>query len=44
MNKKSSNNGNTLAVKMAVSLILGLIAGIGCIFLRESMGAVQQMQ
>lgn len=39
MNKKSSNNGNTLAVKMAVSLILGLIAGIGCIFLRESMGA-----
>lgn len=39
MNKKSSNNGNVLAVKMAVSLILGLIAGVGCIFLRENVGA-----
>lgn len=39
MNKKSSNNGNVLAVKMAVALALGLIAGIGCIFLRESIGA-----
>ena len=39
MNKKNSNNGNVLAVKMAVALALGLIAGIGCIFLRESIGA-----
>lgn len=39
MNKKSTNNGNALAVKMAVSLALGLLAGIGCIFLRESIGA-----
>ncbi|WP_294152668.1 dicarboxylate/amino acid:cation symporter [uncultured Clostridium sp.] len=39
MNKKSNNNGNVLAVKMAVSLILGLIAGVGCIFLRENVGA-----
>lgn len=39
MNKKSSNSGNVLALKMAVSLVLGLIAGVGCIFLRESVGA-----
>lgn len=38
MNKKN-NSGNTLAIKMALSLALGLIAGIGCIFLRESVGA-----
>lgn len=37
MNKKN-NSGNTLAIKMALSLALGLIAGIGCIFLRESVG------
>lgn len=36
-NKK--NNGNKLAIRMAISLILGLIVGIGCIFLRESVGA-----
>lgn len=38
MNNKN-NSGNTLAIKMALSLALGLIAGIGCIFLRESVGA-----
>ena len=38
MNKKN-NSGNALAIKMALSLALGLIAGIGCIFLRESVGA-----
>ena len=38
MNKKN-NSSNTLAIKMAISLALGLIAGIGCIFLRESVGA-----
>lgn len=36
-NKK--NNRNKLAIRMAISLILGLIVGIGCIFLRESVGA-----
>lgn len=36
-NKK--NNGNKLAIRMAISLILGLIVGIGCIFLRESVGS-----
>lgn len=39
MNKKNNKNGNVLAVKMVVSLALGLMAGIGCIFLRESVGA-----
>ncbi|WP_294377398.1 dicarboxylate/amino acid:cation symporter [uncultured Clostridium sp.] len=39
MNKKTKKNGNELAIKMAVSLALGLIAGIGFIFLRESIGA-----
>lgn len=38
MNNKS-NSSNSLAIKMALSLALGLIAGIGCIFLRESVGA-----
>ena len=37
MNNKR-NNSNSLAIKMALSLALGLIAGIGCIFLRESVG------
>lgn len=36
MNKKL-NNSNRLAIKMAVALVLGLIAGIGCIFLRETL-------
>jgi len=38
MNKKN-NSSNSLAIKMAISLILGLIAGIGCIFFRESVGS-----
>lgn len=33
------NEGNKLAIKMAVALILGLIAGIGCIFIRENLNA-----
>ena len=36
MNKKM-NNSNKLAIKMAAALILGLIAGIGCIILRENL-------
>lgn len=32
---KSINNANQLAIKMAISLVLGLIAGIGFIALRE---------
>ncbi|MDD6794415.1 MAG: dicarboxylate/amino acid:cation symporter [Clostridiaceae bacterium] len=32
---KSKNNANQLAIKMAISLVLGLIAGIGFIALRE---------
>lgn len=39
MNKKISNSGNKLAIKMAISLALGLLVGIGCIFLREFVGA-----
>lgn len=39
MNKKISNSGNKLAIKMAISLALGLLVGIGCIFLREHIGA-----
>lgn len=33
------NNSNKLAIKMAVSLILGLIVGVGCIILRENLNA-----
>ena len=36
MNKKM-NNSNKLAIKMAAALILGLIAGIGYIILRENL-------
>lgn len=37
--RKINNNSNALAIKMALSLALGLFAGIGCIFLRESVGS-----
>lgn len=33
------NEGNKLAIRMAIALVLGLISGIGCIFLRESLNA-----
>ena len=34
---KEKNSGNNLAVKMVISLILGLVAGLGCIILRENL-------
>lgn len=39
MNKTqtSKNNANSLAIKMAISLVIGLIAGISFIFLRENL-------
>ncbi|WP_195469379.1 dicarboxylate/amino acid:cation symporter [Clostridium sp. D43t1_170807_H7] len=39
MKTSKINNSNKLAIKMAVALILGLIAGVGCIILRESLNA-----
>ena len=33
----SKNNANSLAIKMAIALILGLIAGTSFIFLRENL-------
>lgn len=39
MNKNIKNSQNALAVKMMAALVFGLIAGIGCIFLREHVGA-----
>lgn len=39
MKKSKINNSNKLAIKMAVALILGLIAGVGCIILRENLNA-----
>lgn len=37
--KNKGNNSNKLAAKMAVALVFGLVAGVGCIFLRESLNA-----
>lgn len=34
---KRKNSSNNLAVKMAIALLLGLAAGLGCIVLRESL-------
>lgn len=34
---KGKNNSNNLAVKMAIALLLGLAAGLGCIVLRENL-------
>lgn len=34
---KENNNSSRLAINMAIALILGLAAGVGCIFLRESL-------
>lgn len=34
---KKINKGNNLAIKMAIALALGLIVGLGCIVLRESL-------
>ncbi|MDY5912954.1 MAG: cation:dicarboxylase symporter family transporter, partial [Inconstantimicrobium porci] len=34
---KGNNNSSRLAINMAIALILGLIAGVGCIFLRENL-------
>ncbi len=31
------NNNNRVAIKMAIALVLGLIAGIGCLLLRENL-------
>ena len=31
------NNNNKVAVKMAIALVLGLVAGIGCLLLRENL-------
>ena len=31
-------NSNTLAVKMSIALVLGIIAGFLCIFFRERVG------
>ncbi len=31
------NKGNKLAIKMVIALICGLVAGLGCIFLRENL-------
>ena len=39
MKKNKINNSNKLAIKMAIALILGLAAGIGCIILRENLNA-----
>lgn len=31
------NNNNKVAIKMAIALVLGLVAGIGCLLLRENL-------
>lgn len=31
------NNNNTVAIKMAIALVLGLVVGIGCLLLRENL-------
>ncbi len=34
---KKLNKGNQLAIKMVIALICGLLAGLGCIFLRKNL-------
>lgn len=34
---KSNQNGKSLALKMIIALVCGLLAGLGCIFLRENL-------
>lgn len=41
---KFSKNGNKLALKMVIALICGLLAGFGCIMLRENLIANGQTQ
>ena len=35
MRRKKQRNVNNLAMKMGIGLVLGLLAGAGCIFFRE---------
>ena len=39
MKASKINKSNQLAIKMAIALILGLVAGVGCIILRENLNA-----
>lgn len=39
MKTSKINKSNQLAIKMAIALILGLVAGVGCIVLRENLNA-----
>lgn len=41
---KKLNKGNQLAIKMVIALICGLLAGLGCIFLRENLIASGQSE
>lgn len=40
--KSTKKNSNSLAIKMAIALVLGILAGVGCIFLRENLIASGQ--